>query len=309
MTSEELLIVFYNVENLFDVQDEASKKDQIIAPFQTGSWTNERLDRKLEQIGDALSAIHVNQPILVGLAEVENEQLLHRLCQTTALVDTTYASLIFHSKDKRAMHCGMLYDQSNLELIESENLAVTLKDEPEFTTRDIGYAHFTLQDDQDLHVLVNHWSSRRDGKTITEHRRQQAAKVLMDKIQKIHEANPEGKIIVMGDLNDEPSDSSVQLLIDSSKENGVQLKNLMAKRTEGTLVRQRKWLLFDQMLVSSNLLAGEGVQVKNGRAEIFNHPNLLYTYPNGDTKPNATFAGDTYHGGFSDHLPIYLILE
>ena len=120
-------------------------------------------------------------------------------------------------------------------------------------------------------------------------------------------------LIIMGDFNDYPSDKSLRKVLCGKGD----LLNLMAGMAEGTYRYRGEWGIFDQFLVSENVLAKN----KNAKAnkenvftfienvKILRHSFLLEedeTY--GGDKPFRTYNGMRYNGGFSDHLPIALDL-
>ena len=310
--SQEELIVFYNVENLFELPGmprtgELGENE----PFRTNRWNEKRLEVKLQNLAKALTGINGNGPMMIGLAEVSSQELAIRLSRSGELAKMNYGLVQFASADVRGINCSFLYDISKVELLASEKVPIIISDEPEFHTRDILYAKVRLLNDEILHVFVNHWSSRRDGKSMSAYRREATAAILFKRLETLWKKDPDSKILIMGDLNDEPKDPSIQFLMEESKKNDTPLVNLMANETDvkGSVVRNRQWLKFDQMIVSNNMIKDSKLKVKDNQASVHDDPSLLYTYPNGDTKPNATFTGSSYHGGFSDHLPIYIKVE
>ena len=115
----------------------------------------------------------------------------------------------------------------------------------------------------------------------------------------------------MGDFNDEAEDKSLQVLKEIDGKTGSFLNNLMEgdqHNWKGTLVHDREWFLFDQFIVSEALVGKNNMRIKNFEARIYSNQELLFTFPNGTSKPNATYGGSKYFGGYSDHLPIFLFL-
>jgi predicted extracellular nuclease len=304
-------VVFYNVENLFDLENDPSTNDDDFTPFGRQQWDQAKYNHKLQQIALALSKIPSQElPMLIGLVEIENAKVVLDLAKTTPLNKVKYKLSHFNSDDRRGIDCALLYNPAYFQPIDEQKLRVRLPDNTDYFTRDILYVKGAIQNGGILHVFVNHWSSRRAGKAESANKRLRAAEVLSLKLDEIKRADPNAQILIMGDFNDEPKDKSVQHLL----ANGSQawLTNLMLsikKGNNGTIVHKRKWYLFDQFIVSNNLMGNSGLRVKDNKAAIFDDEMLLYRYANGKGKPNSTFGGPEYYGGFSDHLPIFLIID
>ena len=70
------------------------------------------------------------------------------------------------------------------------------------------------------------------------------------------------------------------------------------------------WGMLDQFIVSGALMNTNGIlQTQPSNMFLF-APNYLLETDNSykGIRPNRTYIGYKYHGGFSDHLPIYLDL-
>lgn len=310
-------VVFYNVENLFDTKDDPNNPgDDEFTFYGFKEWDDERYQKKLENLQYALSLAEGESPLFIGLAEIENRAVLEDLSNTGAFEKVNYKITHFDSEDRRGIDVGFIYDADRFQPTLETKLVVRMEDEPGFRTRDILYIKGQLAQNKEVHVFVNHWSSRREGQFETEPRRVAAAEILRTKIDEIFQHEPKANIIVMGDFNDTPLDKSIHHVL---KANGLHdlrtgdLVNLVynhQKRDEGTSVHRGEWDVIDQLIVSQSILHGQsGLQLRENTAHILKDEKLLYTYHNGDQKPNATFGGDNYYGGYSDHLPVYLFLE
>ncbi len=308
---QEEVVAFYNVENLFDLEDDPNTDDDDFTPNGEQKWTAERYQHKLNQLAKVLFKMNEKAPMLIGLVEIENKKVVEDLAHTGGLTDRKYKVAHYDSEDHRGIDCALLYDQSRMQLIDQEKIVVRLPNNSNYTTRDILYVKGKLHNDEIIHVFVNHWSSRRGGVTETEPKRLRAAEVLKEKTEEIRRSEKEPKILIMGDFNDEPKDYSLQKILGASGKKG-DFSNLMftpAKNGEGTIVHEREWYMFDQLIVTHNLLDNTGLRVKNKTGVVFRPAEIIYTYKNGGQKPNSTYGGPEYYGGFSDHLPVYLILE
>lgn len=307
-------VVFYNVENLFDTKNDPLTDDDEFTPHGFKGWNEERYETKLEQIEAAIGLIG-KPPVLIGLVEIENRKVLEDLIEEGKLEDIDYGIVQYDSPDRRGIDCALLYDESVFTLKYSTKYPVTLPDNPNYLTRDILYVQGELGE-AEMHVFVNHWSSRREGKSETEHKRIAAATVLREKVNAILKNDAHANILILGDFNDHPTDKSLETIL-RAKESGYaadgDLINLLYDEHElgeGTAVHDREWGVIDQIIVSQGFYDGtEGVGIEGRDAEILRRNELLYTYPDGGQKPNSTYGGRKYYGGYSDHLPVYIILK
>jgi predicted extracellular nuclease len=305
------IVAFYNVENLFDVENDPNTLDDDFTPYGDQHWTEERYEHKLQNLSTVLFALGEQGPMMIGLVEIENHKVVEDLAKTGNLANTPYKLVHFESEDRRGIDCALLYDPRRMKVLEQEKLVVRLPENRDFATRDILHVKAALADGEIVHVFVNHWSSRREGTTESEVKRVRSATVLKERIAEIRQEEKDPKILIMGDFNDEPKNKSIQQVLNAAGKN-ASLFNLMAEMAyegEGSIVHQREWLMFDQMMVSQNLLTSNGLKIKDNKAYVYKDESILFTYSNGGQKPNSTYGGPEYYGGFSDHLPVYLILE
>lgn len=307
-------VVFYNVENLFDTEDNPLKNDNDFTPNGRQHWTEERYETKLDRITEALKLINVS-PALIGLVEIENKRVLEDLIDEDFFHGINMGIAHFESPDTRGIDCALLYDKDLFEVQNEEKLKVELVENRDYKTRDILYVSGLLNGIQ-THVFVNHWSSRREGKLQTEHKRLQAAFVLREKVDEILDDEPNANIIILGDFNDHPDDKSLEFILkakESGYAEGRELINLLYDENEngeGTIVHEGDWMVFDQVIISQAIYdRSNGLGVKENDAFILDDKKLIFTANNGYQKPNATYGGPKYYGGYSDHLPVYIILK
>jgi predicted extracellular nuclease len=310
-------IVFYNVENLFDTFDDKSLEgNEEFTPEGDKEWSEERYNQKLNHLAEALLLINGSTPLAFGMAEIENRKVVEDLIQTELLSQRNYQIVHFNSEDKRGMDCAFVYNSEFIQVDLETKLIVEVADEPYFRTRDIIYAKTRLNNQHIIHFFVNHWPSRREGITESENRRKAAAAKLRKEIDNILHLDKDANIIIMGDFNDTPENFSVRHILRAKgqhEQTPGDLINLLIeeqKSGQGTTVHQREWDVFDQLIVSQGLLQGQsGLEIMGNNAFIARNKELLFTYPDGGQKPSATYGGDTYHGGYSDHLPVFLNLK
>ncbi|HAN76874.1 MAG TPA: endonuclease, partial [Bacteroidales bacterium] len=214
----------------------------------------------------------------------------------------------------RGIDVAFAFKKGSFTYLGHEKIPVTFADDAKFLTRDILHIWGTAGKKDTLHFFVNHWSSRRSGNDESEPKRVGAALILKQATEKILAKSPEAKIIIMGDMNDEPKNKSLtETLGAANPETGAKsaLYNLMYPDDElnnGTYLFRGDWNMLDNMVVSTGLLnAKKGF--KSAAKGIIHKPEFLnFTNNKGEKSPNRTYGGDNYYGGYSDHYPIYLKL-
>lgn len=305
-------IIFYNTENLFDTINDPATNDDEFLPAGKMQWNTERYKTKLEHLAKVLGALCDSvEPIAIGLAEVENENVLQDLIAQPPLNKFNLGIVHHDSPDERGIDVAILYNRNRLEASFDAVLQVPLKDDK---TRDIVYLKGFMDEAYPVWIFVNHWSSRHNGKPASDPKRAVEAKVLKDKIDNLYLGEPFSRVIVMGDFNDNPNDSSVVALTKGKPAypEQQQLVNLMTdlqKQGKCTIKYKNGCDLFDQFLVSSNLQGSNNLYyVRKPGAQIFAPDWLLFKHPQYGAIPNRTYAGTLYTGGYSDHLPVYFDL-
>lgn len=300
--------VFYNVENLFDTIDSPGTKDEEFLPEGERRWNGWKYQQKLNKVYKTLMAVKGWQKLsLIGLCEIENRQVLANLIYKTPLYQYDYQIIHTDSPDERGVDVALLYSPDDFSVLRSETLEIRFPFDSTDRTRDILYVKGIMFGADTLHLFLNHWPSRYGGYMKTKKKREFAASILAGKIDSIASKEREAKILIAGDFNDEPSDSSIEKLTSETNETG--LVNLLEKTNNGTTKYRSQWYMFDQLIVSKSLLKPvKGVQAIN--PQIGQFPFLLTEDERyGGMKVFRTFAGPRYIGGYSDHLPVFLDLK
>lgn len=305
-------VAFYNLENLFDTKNDLKTNDDDFLPYSERRWTPKRYKKKLRKLGYTIVRIgkkaSKKPPALVGLAEVENQDVIVDLLQSKFLKNEDYEFVHYESPDERGIDTALIYHKRFFELDHSEVFHVELYDEdgqPDHT-RDILYVKGRLNDET-LNIFVNHWPSRREGAEETEHKRLKASSTLIEVIKGILANDQNSKILIMGDFNDDPKCKSVKQLT-----NELDLFNPMESLmsyNRGSLNHRFNWNLFDQILFSTNFF--EFYPDKHGfsKADIFDREFLRQFKGRYKGNPFRTYVGLKYKGGYSDHFPVYLLLK
>ena len=308
-------LIFYNTENFFDTIKDPKNYDGEYTPTGKDKWTSDRYHHKLQNIAKVLAAMSKPEaPIAIGLAEIENKHVSEDLAAEPALSKYDLGVIEQDSPDPRGIDVALLYNKKLFTVTATEFLTVRLPGS-EIGTRDILYVKGTVKGAV-LHLFVNHWPSRRDGKEASEPKRLAAAAVLHQKVASITAAEPDAGIVIMGDLNDNPTDTTITVGLGASAPvepySHSHLYDLMTKLYQDgkyTLRYHEEKDIFDQMIVSGMLIdKASAVHIKNNTGGIFKENWMLFSHPKWGEMPNRTYSGPMYHGGYSDHLPVYLDL-
>ena len=208
-------IGFYNLENLFDTIDDPNKRDEEYTPNGKNKWTEKKYKAKLFNMAYVISLIGKEGCkegfSILGVSEVENRKVLEDLIAEPALVNRNLKIVHYSSPDKRGIDVGLLYNPKRFKLIESKSfrLHAFRNDGDTLFTRD-QLLVTGLLDNEKVHVIVNHWPSRSSGEKMSRPARNAAAKLSRSICDSLSQADPLAKILVMGDLNDDPFNDSVK---------------------------------------------------------------------------------------------------
>lgn len=311
-STQKIAIGFYNVENLFDTRDDRSKLDDDFTPVGAKKWTPVKYAKKIKNIAHVISKIGAQStktsPSLVGLAEVENATVLQDLVTTKKLATRGYDFVHRDSPDERGIDVALLYKKSDFTVIETKAVEVYIETRPEVRdhTRDILYVRGALLG-QEVHLLINHWPSKRSGAKETAHKRISAAKRNREVIHTILDTHPDARIIIMGDFNDGPQDVSVRdHLVQTDFYNPMVF---LGTRYEGSINHRWRWYMYDQIIFSNNFMRLHNNPFLYSTSAIFNPSFLANEEGKFKDFPARTYGGDTYLGGYSDHFPVYSVLK
>ncbi len=301
-------IVFYNTENLFDIQKDTLKKDDAFLPEGSYHWTAGKFRQKVQSIAKVLlSTGGWDPPEIIGLAEVENRSVLNALVYRLPLAPFDYKIVHYESSDIRGIDVALLYRADKFKLLYSAPLVVKIKNDTTFRTRDILYVKGLVGNKTPLHLFVNHWPSKLGGEVISYPHRLAAAHRLLEAVDSIIKRDADSRIVIMGDLNDTPMSEVVQLL-----EKNRPLVNLMdvpiSKEDKGSYKFNGKWSVIDQIIVSKALLKKNALHVNAGACIFAPSYLLIPDEKYGGLKPFRSFIGPRYTGGYSDHLPVFIDL-
>ena len=311
-------IAFYNLENLFDTIDTPGVRDTEFTPEGKAKWTGKRYYQKLDNMSEVISKIGSDvtkeAPAIIGVSEIENKQVLEDLVKTENLKKYDYHIVHYDSPDRRGIDVALLYRPEYFKFLNSASRRLTIKGKPDFKTRDQLVVSGLLNGEQ-IYLIVNHWPSRRGGEKRSRPLRNAAADLSRSIVDSIFNIDADAKIILMGDLNDDPVNESVRLHLkangDISKLSKGQLYNTLKKFYDkgiGSLAYRDSWNLFDQIIISQSLLSKNTSSLEFYKSGIFNKNFLKQQKGRYQGYPFRTYAGGVYIGGYSDHFPTYIFL-
>ncbi len=300
---QDLLVVFWNLENFFDWVDEGrGESDREFSSGGGRRWTRKRFYAKCDAVAKGLMWMgdrYGRMPDVVGVAEVENRGVLTRMLSSTALRKYGYRVVHFESRDRRGIDVALIYRESSMELV-SSFVKVPEYGGEKLKTRDILCVRMRLSDGREMDFIVNHHPSKFGGDRESEGRRTAAMRALKEVCDSLMCPDTGGAvsrdIIAMGDFNDIPDSESFSIIEGILVNKGLELH----QRGEGTIRYEGKWDLIDMFMVSGAL--DDRVDM-----DICRIPFLMTRekkHPG--EKPLRTYSGPQYIGGVSDHLPIVL---
>lgn len=253
---------------------------------------------------------------VLGVCEIENKEVLEDLINRPALKNRNYKIAHFNSPDKRGIDVALIYQPTLFEMESSFHFPLTIEGNLDFYTRDQLLVNGKLLGEE-VHFLVNHWPSRSGGEERSVHLRNAAGDLSRSISDFILSFDPKAKIITMGDLNDDPSNSSVaehlkatgdkNLLKDGYFYNPFAL--IHNPDNFGSLAYRGKWNLFDQIILTPALLKDKRNKWHFEQAVVFDADYLKNAEGKYKDLPFRTYGGNTYLGGYSDHFPVYIVLE
>lgn len=317
-----LTVAFYNLENLFDTEDDTEKNDEASPIMEMQNDREQAYQSKLANMAKVISEIGAdvakNSPAIVGLCEMENRKVLEDLVNQPGLVEKNYGIAHYDSPDRRGIDVALLYQKDLFKLQSATNHELLIYDnndpEKRVYTRDQLLVTGLLDGDE-MNFIVNHWPSRSGGEARSRYKREKAAALNKSIIDSLQAVNPYAKIITMGDLNDDPTNTSVtQVLGAKDEKENLETKDLynpmmdLFKQGIGTLAYRDGWNLFDQMIMSKPLLDEDFSSYRFYKVGIYNKNYLAN--PRGRYKgyPFRSWSDGGFTNGFSDHFPVYVYL-
>ena len=315
---------FYNLENLFDtIVDPDTNKilQEDFTPKSGKQWDSKKYHSKLSNIADVISRLGVSKSVpdgaaVLGVCEIENKLVLNDLVAHEKLKDKNYQIIHYESPDKRGIDVGFLYQPKYFKVTSSKSFTLKLPDNPNWSTRDQLLVSGELNGEK-MHFIVCHWPSRRGGQKGSSYKRIAAGELAKSIVDSLTKDDPLAKVLIMGDLNDDPVDPSVRVAMRSvGKIKKMEIGDMfnpmesLFKLGIGTLGYNDAWNLFDQMVLTSGFISKDNSfkTYSYFTAKVFNDSFLKNSSGRFEGFPLRTYSYGKFINGYSDHFPVYLYL-
>ena len=291
-------------------------------PKSNKNYTYNIYQQKLKNIAQVISEIGFKYtktaPAVVGLVEVENRQVVEALTQQDALKKYDYGVVHYNSFDARGIDVALIYQKKRFTVTNSykKELVLFREDGKREYTRDLLVVSGIL-DGEKVAFFVNHWPSR-GGEAVSMPKRNAAAALLKQEMDALREKNPNIKLIAMGDFNDDPISPSFKnhlKAVGDEKELNEEYPYFnpmykMYKKGVASLAYRDAPNLFDQIIYSKNLVSNSSAEEYTVyRTEVYAPAYLINKQGNYKGYPFRSWDGDKFTGGYSDHFPVFTILQ
>lgn len=327
------VVGFYNLENLFDVYDDPAKNDEEFLPEGANKWTQAKYEKKLSNMARVIAAMKEETGVfhtILGVSEIENRLVLEDLVSQPAVAAANYQIVHYDGPDRRGVDVGLLYRPDQFTYLDSESIPfsfegtqvpITLSKEEQdyFRTRDILMVHGQIEG-EDIAVYVTHLPSRIGGKGGD--LRPLGAEIIYKHSLTLKQKYPDIKIVVMGDMNDNPTDESMTVWLHAKEKiSDTQPSDFFSPFTKmladgyGSLAYRGEWNIYDIILADYNLArAPKGglkickVHKKGYYGRVFHKPFMTQQSGQYKDTPFRTFSNGAFVGGYSDHYPTYIVI-
>ena len=317
-------IVFYNLENFFDTVNDPEVLDDEFTPEGPKKWTQDKYDKKLhnmERVFFDIAAINKDYPVVIGVSEVENRNVLEDIVAGPKLAPANYRIVHHDSPEARGVDVAFFYRADVFKLEGEKAIRTIIPSLPNFKTRDI-LTMWGKIDGEDFLFMVGHWPSRLGGKEASEYKRIAVGEQMRSIADSVKQIRPDVKVVLMGDFNDDPTDPSITQGLGAK----LKVKELqkgdyyapyasMLKAGYGTLAYGDAWNIFDNIVVTENLVNDTTDKLKIQKApgskfygNIFKRHYMVQKEGQYKGYPLRTYVGNNFQGGYSDHFPVYIYI-
>ncbi|WP_197672886.1 endonuclease/exonuclease/phosphatase family protein [Nonlabens sp. Hel1_33_55] len=316
-------VAFYNLENLYDTEDDTTINDEASPMMEMDPGIREEIyQKKLANMARVIRKIGAEKsqsaPTILGVCEIENRKVLEDLVNHPLLLEYDYGIEHFNSPDRRGIDTGFLYKKREFKVLNSTHKELLIYDPVDgdrIYTRDPIVVTGELNGDK-MTFIVNHWPSRSGGEQKSRSKRNAAAALNKTIIDSLHSIDSMSKIFVMGDLNDDPTNESVKDILNAQKDREDVSSQMiynpymqMHKDGYSTLFYRDAGNVFDQIMFTYPMLTeANQTGYQYWQSHIYN-PSFM-SNKTGQYKgyPYRSFLGSTFTGGYSDHFPVYVYL-
>ena len=331
------VIGFYNLENLFDTYHDEGKNDYQYLPDGSNEWTEVKYVKKLHNMAHVIAEMAKDNGryhTVLGVSEVENRHVLEDLVAEPEIADANFQIIHYDGPDRRGVDCALLYRPEQMQVVSSESIPFDFNSEKitfemdeeakdNFRTRDILMVHGIIGGEH-FAFYVCHLPSRIGGKG--QDLRARGGEIAYEHARKMEAEFPGIKIVVMGDMNDNPTDDSMAVYLRGREDiNEMEEEDFfspflsMFKAGYGTLAYRGEWNIYDCILVNYNLAhAPKGTlriqplikkKKKQFYGRVFQKPFMTHQSGQYAGTPFRTFSGGQFIGGYSDHYPTYIVVS
>lgn len=317
-------VVFYNLENFFDTINDPEVNDDEFTAEGPKKWNSVKYAKKLgntEKVLFDIAGIDKDYPIVIGVSEVENRSVLEDIIATPKMAPGNYRISHYDSPEARGVDVAFMYRPDVFKLEGSAPIRTQIPSLPNFKTRDISTMWGTI-DGEPFFFMVAHWPSRLGGKDASEFKRIAVGEQMRRIADSVLKVNPATKIVAMGDFNDDPTDQSMlEGLGAKPKTKELQPGDFFSpfhavlRAGMGTLAYGDAWNLFDNIVVSENLVNAKPGELRLVRApgskyygNVFKRNYMIQREGQFKGYPLRTYVGNNFQGGYSDHFPVYIYI-
>jgi hypothetical protein len=312
-----IAIGFWNVENFYDTLNDPFKIDEEFLPGGTNNWNTDKYKTKIAHLAEVISQMGTDAVpdglAAMGMCEIENKNVVEDLVKDPLLAKRNYKVVTFDGPDARGVDPAFIYNPKYFKLTGAKTFHVTLVTDSSHKTRDELLVSGEMMGEK-MHFIICHWPSRRGGELASEPNRVAAGKVARKIVDSLLKDDANAKVVLMGDLNDDPIDVSIKKTLHTYRDPKHQSKDEMFNAMEshfkkgiGTLAYNDAWNLFDQMIMTPALVKCNFQDYQFFASRIFNKPFLAEEYGKYKGYPRRTFSGGQYTAGYSDHFPVFSI--
>ncbi len=333
-TPKRYILGFYNVENLFDTYHDEGKNDYEFLPDGKNKWTEPKYEKKLHNIATVIKAMADENKAfhtVLGLSEVENRHVLEDLVNQPEIESANYQIVHYDGPDRRGVDVALLYRTDQFTVEESQSIpfdflsrdiefSMNKEEQDYFRTRDLLMVRGKL-DGEMFAFFVAHLPSRIGGKG--QDLRSRGAEIIYEHSMELMKKYPGIKIMVMGDMNDNPTDESMvkymhgkEFTSEVGKTDFFSPFISMLKAGYGSLAYRGSWNIYDIILVNESLVNANKGQLrivpivkKQYYGRVFNQPFMVQQEGQYKGTPFRTFSNGTFIGGYSDHYPTYIVVS
>lgn len=313
-------VAFYNLENLFDtIPNNPLGRDAEFTPGGARQWDGRKYWSKISNLARAIASFTSPTtpmgPAIIGVSEIENRSVLEDLVADPQIAKWDLQIVHHDSPDRRGVDVGMLYNPRFFQVENVTNHTLFIEGYESFRTRDQMCVVGRMAGER-IGVIVNHWPSRLGGEEQSSYLREAAAALSKHIADSLWTVDPSMSVIVMGDLNDDPMNRSCAQVLGAKKDKkGIgahEFFNPWWKVLDsgvGTLAYKSAWNLFDQIIISGNLLSGDEHKLQYWKCEVLNREFLRVTDGSNKGYPLRTYSAGVFLNGYSDHFPTEIFLR